>query len=466
MVFLIFLLSVSRLCAQLDHGQGEMSGEVTQTSAIIQSRLTKGSELLNGDLPGQAGWAQFEVSRHSDMSAALSTGWREVFTEDDHIVKAQLDLLEPGTQYYFRLVFGPDPQKVTYGKTCSFRTLPKSDKPTTVRFAVISEMNYHAFHDGPNAYRGDDKDRGYPALESIRKFEPDFVVAAGNSVFYDHPSKSVAQTVKSMRQRWHVQFSQPRFRDLFDHVPFYWQKNDHDYRYDDADASGDRLPSHKDGMAVFKEQVPVVNPFRKEGPTYRTFRIGKYVQIWLTESRDYRSPNTAADGPEKTMWGETQRAWLERTLSANDATFKFLISPTPLIGPDSILKRDNQSNVEGFAFEGDGFISWLYGKGFYDKNFFILCGDMPWQYYSIHPTGFEEFSCGTLVDANAQKGISPGDPGSTDPNRLISQRYTSAVPSGGFLTVEVTPNADIVAALVFRDEKGIELYRVEKSADK
>ena len=28
------------------------------------------------------------------------------------------------------------------------------------------------------------------------------------------------------------------------------------------------------------------------------------------------------DGPDKTMWGVEQRAWLERTLLESDATFK------------------------------------------------------------------------------------------------------------------------------------------------
>ena len=45
----------------------------------------------------------------------------------------------------------------------------------------------------------------------------------------------------------------------------------------------------RDGLALFREQVPV-------GPRpYRTFRWGRHVQIWLTEGRDFRSPNTLAD---------------------------------------------------------------------------------------------------------------------------------------------------------------------------
>ena len=40
---------------------------------------------------------------------------------------------------------------------------------------------------------------------------------------------------------------------------------------------------------------------------YRTFRWGKLLQIWLTDGRDFRSPNTMKDGPEKTHLGQASR---------------------------------------------------------------------------------------------------------------------------------------------------------------
>ena len=74
-----------------------------------------------------------------------------------------------------------------------------------------------------------------------------------------------------------------------------------------------------------------------------------------------------------------------------------------------------------------------------DQNFYIICGDRHWQYHSIHPIGFEEFSTGALVDGNSRLGRSPGDPESTDPEGLIEQPYTRTEPSGGFLHVTISP---------------------------
>src|SRR5690606_2923006 len=117
--------------------------------------------------------------------------------------------------------------------------------------------------------------------------------------------------------------------------------------------------SHELGIATFREQVPIVDPSNSRAVTYRTQRMGRDLQLWFVEGRDYRSPNTMPDGPGKTLWGAEQKAWLQRTLRASDATYKILVSPTPMIGPDDAYKRDNHVNTEGFRHEGEGFFSWL-----------------------------------------------------------------------------------------------------------
>ncbi|MEZ6075412.1 MAG: alkaline phosphatase D family protein [Pirellulaceae bacterium] len=126
------------------------------------------------------------------------------------------------------------------------------------------------------------------------------------------------------------------------------------------------------------------------------------MQIWLPENRFYRSPNSAPDGPDKTIWGVEQKQWLMKTLVESDATFKLLISPTPMIGPDDLRKKDNHCDVGGFQHERDEFFQFLKANQLDRQNFFLVCGDRHWQYHALDSTGFEEFSCGALVDANAR----------------------------------------------------------------
>ena len=74
----------------------------------------------------------------------------------------------------------------------------------------------------------------------------------------------------------------------------------------------------------------MTDPADPDAVTYRTHRISRDLQIWLPENRDYRSPNRSPNDARKTIWGAEQKAWLKRTLTESDATFKIIISPTPI----------------------------------------------------------------------------------------------------------------------------------------
>lgn len=455
-----------------------MAGEVTTEGVILQSRLTAGVEMVDGDLPGAEGVARFEVATSPEFTDPVMTEWLVATSERDFIVKVELDGLEAGTRYYYRLLFGPDEARVATGPTRTFKTLDGRSVASEVDFVVVTGMNYHRFHNSNRAYTGSDKDEGYPALEAIRASAPDFFVGTGDNVYYDTPYEGRAETAAAMRKKWHQQFAQPRFIDLFAEVPTYWEKDDHDYRYNDCDNTSDVAPSPELGASIFLEQVPIVDPNSSRPVTYRTHRVNELVQIWLTEGRDHRSPNMMEAGPDKSLWGVEQREWLERTLLESDAVFKILISPTPMIGPDDAdqagqpaeghdpVKRDNHSNPRGFAYERDAFFEWLIDNDFLNKNFYIVCGDRHWQYHSRHPLGFEEFSTGALVDANSRMGRPPGDPDSNDPDALIEQLYTYEEPTGGFLrvSVSVSPGSEPTAVFSFHDEHGVLLHEVRKVA--
>jgi len=458
----------------MTNGQGEIAGEVTMTSVVLHSRLTVGNELVAGDLPGAAGTAHFELSTTADFQDSFESDWMTATPRSDFIVKTGVDGLNPGTRYFYRLVYGPDRELLRAGPTRTFKTLDGADVASEVSFVVVTGMRYSAFQ---NAYEGPDKALGYPALASILDLRPDFFVATGDNVYYDVPRATAAKTPAELRQKWHEQFVQPRYADLFAEVPTYWEKDDHDSRYNDSDNTGDEEPSPALGSAMFLEQVPIADPAVPNPVTYRTHRINKDLQIWLTEGRDYRSPNMNRNDALKTLWGSEQLPWLHRTLRASDATFKILISPTPMIGPDDAeqagqpaeghdaLKRDNHADPAGFQHKRDQFFDWLRNNGFLvDQNFFIICGDRHWQYHSIDPTGFEEFSTGALVDGNARLGRLPGDPNSTDPDALIDQPYTQSEAAGGFLHVTITPGERPTATIRFHDEYGVLLHTVEKVA--
>jgi alkaline phosphatase/alkaline phosphatase D len=466
---LLMLLAANPAAAEIGHLQGEMAGEVSTNGVLLQSRLTALEVDATGDVPGAAGVARFEIADNAKFEPARQTEWLQATGGRDFVIKAKITGLKPATKYYYRLIFGADKAETREGPTCSFRTHFPADELSRHSFVVVTGMNYHYFHHGygnQSAYTGPDKQLGFPALASILQLQPDFFVGTGDNVYYDSPRPTTAKDAAAMRKKWHEQFVQQRYVELFASVPTYWEKDDHDYRYDDCDNTGDQQPSVELGLRIFREQVPITAPSDSAAVTYRTYRCGKLLQVWFPENRDYRSPNLSPDGPDKTIWGQAQREWLERTLVDSDATFRIIVSPTPMIGPDDLRKKDNHADINGFRHERDSFFRWATDNGLLEKGLWFVCGDRHWQYHSIHPSGFEEFSSGALVDANARLGVKPGDEQGSDPEAKIKQPYTSRKPSGGFLNVVVESDDDAkTATLDFRffDEKGELLHSVQKA---
>ncbi len=395
--------------------------------------------------------------------------------ENDCIVRYRVAGLAPGKRLKYAMQYGADTLQTQQSPWHSALT-PAGNMPSKKTLLVmVSGSHLARFYlgggfgkpsaQGAEAYTGADKLQGFHGFETIARLKTDFFIGNGDNVYYDHPDDVKAVTPTQLRFMWHRQFAMPRIRQMFANTATYWMKDDHDHRFDDSDTLPDNpihgsLPSHNEGRRMFIEQVPMHLAYHPDSPTYRTIRLNKWVQIWMLEGRDHRSPNSMPDGPEKSMWGKTQKAWLQKTLLQSDAVYKLIVTPTPMLGPDDARKRDSHANPEGFFHEGESFFNWLSENKFDPNHLFILTGDRHWQYRSIHPSGFEELSCGAMVDQNSRMGVPPGTANSSDPQGRIVQPYTSSQPSGGFLQVECTQKSRRTAQLrfIFRDEYGKKLY--------
>jgi alkaline phosphatase/alkaline phosphatase D len=445
---LCFLLSVSFVRADIFTAQGSMAGEVTDTTVQLQTRLTAlpGPDVdADGDIPGAEGVVCFEFGAAADFADAKRTAWIRASAHRDFIVRASLTGLHPGQRYHYRPVFGWDEASAKAGAANEFVTLPGAKSDKSVSFIVGSCMNYNKFMfgekgkaSGPITATAEDKRLGYPSFAAMAHLKPDFFIGTGDIVYYDNILHGPAKTLPQLRECWHEQFRLPRLVQFFSRTPAYWSKDDHDFRFNDSDNESKALPLPQTGIEVFREQMPIRAAGDNTAPTFRTHRVNRHLQIWLTEGRDHRSPNSMPDGPDKSLWGATQREWLHRTLKESDAAWKILISPTPLVGPDDASKNDNHTNLGGFRHEADAFFAWL--KDNRISGFMTVCGDRHWQYHSIHPSGIEEFACGALNDENSRAGVAPGSKKGTDPGALIKQPYTYPSPTGGFLHIRVSPH--------------------------
>ena len=383
---------------------GVKVGEVGETSALLWFRA---------DGPG----------RMRVVYDGRTSDWAESVAARDFTQVFQLDGLKPSMLVeYAAEVEGKAPLKG------SFRTAPKRDAAEDVVFTVITGQAFKDLDD-PAGFRI------YPAMAVLK---PQFLVPTGDTVYYDN-DPPLAATKALARFHWKRMYELPRHIDFHLRVPGYWEKDDHDLIWNDCWPSKPQPKmefTFAEGAALFREQVPMGEK------THRSARWGKRLEVWLPEGRDFRSANNAPDGPEKTIWGAEQKAWLKKSLLESDAEWKVLVSPTPIVGPDRGGKGDNHAN-KAFAHEGNEIRGW-FGETL-PKNFFIACGDRHWQYHSVDPeTGVQEFSCGPASDQHA--GGSPG---------LDEKLHRFHRVKGGFLSVSAT-----AAGLAFRlhDVDGAVVY--------
>jgi len=458
-LLVVAVLAGCQIIQKQNKGPGNLSveyliaGEPATQSIILQAKPDSVSRL-------KAKSYNFELSLSPDFSNKISTPFRLIDSATDYIIKEKITSLKSGTTYFYRCVGNPDSRakNMIYSRYGEFKTLREDDK--TTRFVLSSCMHYEKFYFGKkmNGELEDtliDRSQGFPALQPIINLQPDFWILNGDNVYYDHnymPDKeweNRAKTRDEMRKKWHLLYQIPLLNQALASISTYWLKDDHDFRYDDADLTDQNVypnktflmpqPTVADGIYVFREQTPVTYPVNS-GVTYRTYQLGTSAQIWFLEGRDYRSPKTDAPSPQKTIWGQEQKAWLLKTLTESKAKYKFIVSPSPLVGPDENYKTDNHVTEKGYKAEADEFFNLLIKQNIDTARLFILCGDRHWQYHSIHPSGYHEFCSGALNDENSRLGIAPGEQKSSDALGLIRQPYTSPYPSGGFIYIETDKN--------------------------
>lgn len=433
-------------------GSGAKAGEVSDRTAIIYVRLTAipGQDAA-GLIPGLEGQARVRYGVLESLENPATTGWEQAKADADYSIQFKLSDLQPAKRHFYRVEYKTgEGARAELSDLYSFVTAPPPNERLPVKFHLTTCQDLH----------------GSGVYTPMAAQRPDFCVSAGDTVYYD--GQGLARNVTQAYQAYQEMFGLPPMKEYYRHVGGYFMKDDHDYRFNDCDphmkgrwVNAERADpaaklterrgnqaldvawmTHEEGSLVSRTVFPM-----SEKP-YRTFRWGQGVQIWLLENREFRSPNAMPDGPEKSIWGKEQKAWLQDTLLASDADFRIIISPNPIMGPDRLMKGDNQANLNGFWYEGQAFLDWI--KDHKLNNVILMCGDRHWQYHSIdHRNGraTHEFSCGPTFDEHVQP-VPPIYDG-------IERPYSAS--RGGFLLMNYQP--DRTLSCQFFSQDGQPLYQ-------
>lgn len=364
---------------------------------------------IDGAVRGAEGELRVEY-RPEGSENWLSTEWQAVDPEQDFTSQFMLINLLSGADYEVRVESRQTGStEVSSAIEGHFRTAPSPDVPARVVFAATTGQDYED-QDAPGG--------GFRMYPSMMDLDVDFFVHTGDIVYYD----AYAKNVDLARWGWARMYSLPTNMEFQRNVTSYFIKDDHDTWQDDTwptqESSYMGALTFQDGVRIFKEQVPM------NDLTYRTYRWGQDLQVWLVEGRDYRDENEVPDYVGKSIWGEEQKAWFKETVEASDATFKILISPTPMVGPDNEGKTDSHANVS-FDFEGSELRKFMADQ----DNMITIVGDRHWQYVSVDDeTGLREYATGPASDTHTS-GWSSND------DVRPEHRYLNII--GGFLSTTV-----------------------------
>jgi alkaline phosphatase D len=314
--------------------------------------------------------------------------------------KLVLQPLEPATRY--RYTVAQNDAEIAG----EFVTAPAPTAPLPVRFAWSGDLGS----------RGHCRSRvaGYPIFRALARVPADFFLFVGDTIYADHACGDgervpgydfVARRLPDYWAKHRYNREDPAVQAYFRRASVYAIWDDHEVRNDFA---GPTEPLMDTGRRAFIDYFPVRPPREEPGRLYRKFRWGALLELFILDTRQYRSPDTAPDGPGKTMLGAAQRRWLIDSVSASTAVWKVVVSSVPLSVPTGGRAHDSWSNANaqgvpeehgtGFAVERDAILRALRQRGV--KNLVFLAADVHHaELIRHHPTpewSFHEFIAGPL----------------------------------------------------------------------
>lgn len=255
---------------------------------------------------------------------------------------------------------------------------------------------------------------GYPIFRALAQFKVDFFVFAGDTIYADHTCGGadrvpgydfMARRLPDFWAKHRYNREDPGVQAYFRALSVYAIWDDHEVRNDFSGPGDVLMPV---GRKAFLDYFPILPPADEPGRLYRRFPWGRLLELFILDTRQYRSANSEPDGPGKTMLGATQKRWLIESVTASTATWKVVVSSVPLSVPTGGKAHDSWSNANilgvpeenatGFAVERDSVLRAFRDRGV--RNLVFLAADVHHaELIRHHPTpewSFHEFIAGPL----------------------------------------------------------------------
>ena len=340
---------------------GSSTGSLGSSSGSLgSSGSSTGSLGSAGSSSAAGGELALIVSTREDLSSPVLAERVQVREDADGTVHFDANGLTPGETYYYQ--FRGDGNESPVGR---FRTLRPADSNEPVRIGWFTCQGYETGY--------------YSAHRHLAAEDLDFVVCLGDYV-YEFTGAGVRgldtnpfpQNLEGMREKYRMYRTDSDLQLMHSQHAFIPIWDDHEFR-NNYSQDGWTFPviAPIDTALGFQqkkqwawqswfEHMPV--PRFSDDPlrTYRSLRVGKTVELFAPDSRQYRdvqpdgdvdhtvSPH--ADAPGRTMLGATQKSWLINGLTQSDAQWKVIANASMMMG---MVTQDD--GARGYYDTWDGY---------------------------------------------------------------------------------------------------------------
>jgi alkaline phosphatase D len=259
-----------------------------------------------------------------------------------------------------------------------------------------------------------DLEHGYPIFRAMTRHRPDLFLFVGDTIYADHRcgfgphvpgADYVATTLPEFHGKHRYNRADPALQDFFRSTAVFPIWDDHEVRNNFAGPTERLMPV---ALQALLDYWPIVGPPDEPGRLYREVRWGRHLDVFILDTRQYRTPPAALDSSTKTMLGAAQRRWLLDGLASSDATWKVVVTMVPLGMFTGGRHSDSWSGANvfgftratptGYVYERDLILRFLRDRGI--RNVVFIAGEVhhaelirhePWPGLVVH-----EFVAGPL----------------------------------------------------------------------
>jgi alkaline phosphatase D len=357
-----------------------------------QRSITLWTRLSETDRPGSV---ELEIARSADFRKVVERRRVRVAAVRDNTARTlvQGGVLAPGEEYFYRFA-----TKAGSSAVGRFRTARPPDSTEPVRIGFFSCQDYQAGY--------------YTAHAGLAKEDLDLVVCLGDYIYehaYFHdPSPperrdstgvnhdSDVQTLPEYREKYALYRTDENLQAMHASAAFASVWDDHEIEDDWAGTlPGDKTPIRRTtflerrraGMLAFFEWMPRLrladDPFR----IYGTVPLGANAELFLIDSRSYRSDQPCGDRllipcPDGeirngTLLGAPQKAWLEKALESSPARWKVVANQVMIMSLDAVAGVPtglNPDSWDGYGRERQELLEHVRRSGTKDVTF--ITGDI------------------------------------------------------------------------------------------